>query len=60
MDLSGQLYAPSDLPPGKKPPGTRWIGSCVGLRADLYTVARRKKYPYPCRGSNPGRPARSL
>jgi hypothetical protein len=36
-----------------------WMGDWVRPRACLDTVARRK-YPSPCRESNPGHPARSL
>jgi hypothetical protein len=45
------------LPPGKEPPGTHWIGGCVGPRAGLDAGARIKIRP--CRGSNLDRPARS-
>jgi hypothetical protein len=36
--------------PGKRAPGTHWIGGWVGLRAGLDAGARRKICP--CRGSN--------
>jgi hypothetical protein len=39
--------------------GTRWVGGWVDPRAGLDAVGRRK-YPKPSRGSNAGRPARSL
>jgi hypothetical protein len=45
--------------PGKRAPGTHWIGSRVDFRAGLYSVAKRK-IPTPCRESNSARPARSL
>jgi len=44
--------------PGKIAPGTHWIGSWVGLRADLDAVVKRK-ITILCWSSNPDHPARS-
>jgi hypothetical protein len=44
--------------PGERTPGTHWTGGWVGPRAGLDTEARGKILCL-CRGSNPGRPARS-
>jgi hypothetical protein len=52
MEVSGQLYAPAALPPGKDPPGTHWKGGWVGPRAVLDAVVKRK-IPSPHRESNP-------
>jgi hypothetical protein len=41
MEMSGQLHAPTALPPGKAP-GTHWIGGWVGSRADLDAMQKRK------------------
>jgi hypothetical protein len=41
--------------PGKRTPGTHWIGGWVGLRPGLDTEARGKILCL-CRGSNPVRP----
>jgi hypothetical protein len=47
------------LPPRKGPPvSIHWIGGWVGPRVGLDVGARRKILCL-CRGSNPGRPARS-
>jgi hypothetical protein len=46
------------LPPGKRAPGTRCIGGWVGPTAGL-DAETRGKILCLCRGSNPGRPARS-
>jgi hypothetical protein len=46
MDVSGQLHAP----------GTHCIGGWVGPTAGLDAMEKIKSYP--CRESNPGRPAR--
>jgi hypothetical protein len=45
MEVSGQLHAPAALPPGKGPPGTRWMGGWVGPRAGLDAVENRKILP---------------
>jgi len=55
-EVSGQIQAPSPLPPIKEPPYTHRIRSRVGRRAGLDAVAR-KINPSPCRELNPGRPA---
>jgi hypothetical protein len=39
--VNGQLDAPADLPPGKAP-GTHWKEGCVGPRAGLDDVEKRK------------------
>jgi hypothetical protein len=52
MGVSGQLHAPTALPPGKEPAGTHWIGGWVGPRAVLDVVVKRK-IPSPHRESNP-------
>jgi len=44
--------------PGRFTPGTHWIGSWVGPRANLGAVAKRKILS-PCRELDPGRPAHS-
>jgi hypothetical protein len=44
--------------PGERTPGTHWTGGWVGPRAGVDAGGRRKIL-YPCRGSNPDRPARS-
>jgi hypothetical protein len=36
MEVSGQLHPPAALPPG-----THWIGGCVGARAGLDAVQKR-------------------
>jgi len=42
--------------PTKEPPCTHWIGGWVGTRVGLGAVVKRKNH-YPCRESNPCRPA---
>jgi len=37
MDVSSQLHATTDLPPGRVP-GTYWIGGWMGPRASLDAV----------------------
>jgi hypothetical protein len=49
MEVSGQLHAPAALPQGKE---AHWIGGCVGPRAVLDAVVKRK-IPGPRRESNP-------
>jgi hypothetical protein len=44
--------------PRERTPGTHWIGGWVGPKAGLDAGARGKIL-WPCRGSNPDRPARS-
>jgi hypothetical protein len=46
---------PGSFTPGKRAPGTPWIGGWVGLRAVLDAVAKRK-IPSPRRDSNPRTP----
>jgi hypothetical protein len=43
--------------PSKRPSGIHWIGTWMILRNGLNSVAKRKN-PYPCQESNPGRLAR--
>jgi hypothetical protein len=56
MEVSGTLTA---LLPGGRAPGTHWIGDCLGPKAGLDAVARRKN-PNPCRESNPSHSVDSL
>jgi hypothetical protein len=42
MEMSGQFHAPAALHPGKRAPGTHWIGDWVGPRAVLDAVVKRK------------------
>jgi hypothetical protein len=42
MEVSGQLHAPTALPPRDTAPDTHWIGGWMGPRAVLNTVAKRK------------------
>jgi hypothetical protein len=58
MGVSGQHHAPAALYPRGKDPGAHCTGGWVGPRAGLDTEATGKIL-CPCRGSNPGRPARS-
>jgi hypothetical protein len=55
MKVSGQLYAPAALPPGKEPlvPTAQEAG--VGPRAVLDVLVKRK-IPSPRRESNPRNP----
>jgi hypothetical protein len=43
--VNGQLHVPADLPPGKDPPGTLWIGGWVGPRTGMDYVERREILP---------------
>jgi hypothetical protein len=52
LEVSGQLYAPAALSPGKRSPGIRWIGGWVGPRAVLDAVVK-KEILSPRRESNP-------
>jgi hypothetical protein len=56
LEVSGQLHAPTALPPGERAPGTHWIGGWVGPKAGIDAVKKRKILD--CTQSNPGRPAR--
>jgi hypothetical protein len=47
MEVNGQLHTPAALPPGKDPPGTRWIGGWVGPRVVLEAVVKKKKFQAP-------------
>jgi hypothetical protein len=42
MQVSGQLHAPAALPPGKRVPGTHWIGGWVGPRTAQDDAEKRK------------------
>jgi hypothetical protein len=55
--VSGQFEAPAALPPGNSP-GIRWKGGWMGPR-NVLDPKERKNCFFPCRQSNPGRPARS-
>jgi len=59
MEVRGHIVALAALHPGKEPPVPILIGGWVNLRACLDVVAKRK-FPCPCRESNPGRPSCSL
>jgi hypothetical protein len=59
MAVSGQRHAPAALCPGERTPGTHCTGGSVGPRAGLDTEVTGKIF-CPCRGSNPGRPVRSI
>jgi hypothetical protein len=48
---------PDRITPRERAPGTQWIGGWVGPRTGLEVVEKRNIFP--CRQSNPGRPARS-
>jgi hypothetical protein len=54
--LDGSRWAASR--PSPLTPGTPWIGGTVGPRIGLDAMEKRKIFP--CRESNPGRPACSL
>jgi hypothetical protein len=56
MEVNGYLHATAALPPGEKAPGTHWTGGWVGPRGGMDNVDKRK-ISWPCRKSNPGRPA---
>jgi hypothetical protein len=58
MQVSGQLHKPAALAPGREVPVPIQIGGCVGLRAGLEAVGKRKILS--CRESNPGRPFGSV
>jgi hypothetical protein len=51
MEVSGQFHASDRFTPRERALSTHWIGGCVGLRAGLDTVVKRK-IPSPCRDSN--------
>jgi hypothetical protein len=55
MEENGQLHAPAALPPEKEPLVPIGIGGCVGLRAVLDAVGKRK-IPIPRWESNPRTP----
>jgi hypothetical protein len=46
MEVSGQLHAPSALPPRERPTRTHWIGGWVSPRAG-WARCRREKFPAP-------------
>jgi hypothetical protein len=52
LDGIGQLHAQAALHPRERTPGTHWIGGCVGPRAFLNAVVK-KKIPSPLREWNP-------
>jgi len=58
MKVRRQFHAPAALHTGTAP-GTQYVGGWVGLRAGLDVVTKRKK-PWLCRESKPGRPARNV
>jgi hypothetical protein len=55
MEVSGQLHAPGRFTPRERDPGTHWIGGCVGSRAVLDEVVKRK-IPSHGQESNPRTP----
>jgi hypothetical protein len=52
MEVSRQFHAPAIFP-GERAPDTGFSGGCVGLRAGLDAVAKKKKIPVPARNINP-------
>jgi hypothetical protein len=57
---SGQLHAPGRFTPGKRAPGTHWIGGWVDLRAGLDDLEKREFLTLQGLELRPlGRPARS-
>jgi len=52
MEVGGQIHALVHLSPRERAPGIHWIVSCVGSRAGLKAMPKRKKNPCPCRESN--------
>jgi len=52
-------FLPWPLYPGEKTPSTPWIGSWVGPRASVNTMAKRK-IPCPCQKLNSSHPAHDL
>jgi hypothetical protein len=52
---SGEWLAslPGRFIPGKRDPGTHWIGDCAGSRVDLDAVAKEKVHPQPLPGIEP-------
>jgi hypothetical protein len=42
MEVSGRIHSPAALNPGKRAPGTHYIGGWVDHRVDLDAVAKRK------------------
>jgi hypothetical protein len=58
--VSGQLHAPTALPPGERAPGTHWIGGWVGPGAGRDDVEKKKFLSLSGLELRPlGRPARS-
>jgi hypothetical protein len=58
LTLQNSASRPGRFFPGERGPGIHWRGAWVGPRAGLDAVEKRK-ISCPCRGSNPGSPARS-
>jgi hypothetical protein len=52
MEVSGQLHAPTALPP-ERARGTHWVGGLVGPRAGLDDVEKGKFLPYRDSTSGP-------
>jgi hypothetical protein len=59
VEVTGQLHAPTALPPRERAPGTHWIGGSVGPRAGLDVVVKRKT-PSRRRKSNPDHPTTEI
>jgi hypothetical protein len=58
--MSGQFHAPVAFTPGERAPGTHCIGGCVGPRAGLDNVEKRKFFTLPGLELRPiDRPVRS-
>jgi hypothetical protein len=55
MEVSCQLHAPAAFNPRERASGTHWIGGCVGPKAVLDAVVKRK-IPSPRWESNPRTP----
>jgi hypothetical protein len=58
MEVSGQLYAPAVLPPGKEVVGTHFIGAWMGPQTGMDDLEGIKILPRP--GIEPNRPAHNL
>jgi len=61
MEVNGQLYTPTSLPPKERAPCIRWIGGWVGPRTGLDAVPMREmSLHFPTRESNPDRALHNL
>jgi hypothetical protein len=57
MEVSCQIYAPAAITPGKRVPGTHWMGGLVDSRAGLDAMEKSKNVLL-LPESNLGRPDR--